>query len=162
MVGREGMHRAVLLRLLADAGAANGASHLATGNVTFDAPSREANAIARRFEAGIADVLGRHEPVIIRRLDWLAAFVATEPFSSYDEKEWELLVAFLPLGAKPLDANAVGQPEGTVIVAVRDRELLGARPRVGRWPHVNKLAERATGLKTTSRAWSTLVRLVRA
>src|SRR4051794_29681366 len=88
MIGREGLHRDVVLRLLSDAGAANGASHLATGNVTFDAPSREANAIARRFEAGIADVLGRHEPVIIRRLDWLAAFVATEPFSSYDEKEW--------------------------------------------------------------------------
>src|SRR3954465_11670612 len=131
MVGREGLHRDVLLRLLADAGAANGASHLATGNVTFDASSREASAIARRFEAGIADVLGRHEPVIIRRLDWLAAFVATEPFSSYDETKWELLVAFLPLSAKPLDAGAVGKPEGTVVVAVGDLEFLGGPPRDG-------------------------------
>ncbi|MFL6239408.1 MAG: DUF1697 domain-containing protein [Actinomycetes bacterium] len=129
--------------------------------MTFTAPQRRLAGIVQRLERGIEEVLGRPEPVIIRRYDWLQDFVADEPFSAYDDKQWELLVAFLPLSAPPLDAARIERTGGTVIVAVTTHELLAARPRQGRAPHVMPLAERASGLRVTSRGWSTLQRLAR-
>ena len=160
MIGREGLHRDVLLGLLADSGGANGRSHLATGNLTFTAPARDIGRVTRQLEAGIADVIGRTEPVIMRRLDWLASFVADDPFADFDPESWELLVALLPTTARPVDPARIPDSRGTVVVSVRDRELLTARPRtVPPSPHGNMLMERASGVKSTSRGWSTLLRL---
>src|SRR3954451_7029480 len=162
MIGREGLHREVLLDLLAAAGGTDGASHLATGNVTFTAPARELDRVVRRLEAGTADVIGCSDPVLAHPLDWLQSFVATEPFAGFDDKEWELLVGFLPARAKPLDIGQLGRADPPRIIAATERELIGARPRHGRAPHVLVLLERATGTKGSSRGWSTLVRLSRA
>ena len=159
MIGREGLHRDVLLQLLADAGAKDGRSHLATGNLTFTAPERDVAGVVRRLEEGIAAVIGRPEPVVIRRHPWFQELVATDPFASYDRAEWELLVAFLPLQSPPIDPSRIGPVKGTVILRVSDHELIGARPAGGRAPHVLVLAERAAGCKATSRGWSTVVRL---
>src|SRR4051812_42268088 len=161
MIGREGMHREVLLELLATAGGKHGASHLATGNLTFTATKKEIDGVVRRLESGIENVLGRPEPVITRRHDWLQDFVAQDPFAGYDANDWELLVSFLPLRAEPLDRARVATSGGTVILAVTEHELIGARPRDGRHPHVNQIAQRAAGTKATSRGWSTLQRLAR-
>jgi uncharacterized protein (DUF1697 family) len=162
MIGREGLHRDVLLRLLDEAGGRDGASHLATGNVTFIATTRDVRGVVRRLEDGIATVIGRPEPVITRRLDWVQQFVASEPFAAYDDKVWELLVALLPLDAAPLAPALLEGAGETVIVDVADHELVGARPRDRHAPHVNVLAEKASGVRCTSRGWSTLVRLSRA
>ena len=162
MIGREGLHRDVLLRLLAEAGGGDGASHLATGNVTFSATTRDVRGVVRRLEEGIATVIGRSEPVITRRLDWVQQFVASDPFAAYDDEGWELLVALLPQSAPPLQPALIEQPGETVIVVVSDHELVGARPRDRSAPHVNVLAEKASGLRCTSRGWNTLVRVSRA
>ena len=66
MQGREGLHRDVLLRLLDEAGGRSGASHLTTGNLTFDAAPARLDAVVRRLEDGIAGVIGRRVPVIVR------------------------------------------------------------------------------------------------
>src|SRR5687768_1554076 len=49
MLGREGLHRYVLLRLVDAAGGRSAASHLTTGNLTFDvAPSRPSRSTGGR------------------------------------------------------------------------------------------------------------------
>lgn len=159
MVGREGLSRDVLLRLLTDSGARDGASHLTTGNVTFDATPSRLSGVVRRLETGLAEVIGRPEPVIVRSADEVAALVASDPFRGLSEEEWNLEAAFLPRTAPPLDPARAPVVEGVRIVSLRPHELLAAARRGERSPGINKILERAAGQRATARGWSTLVRL---
>ena len=122
MVGREGLHRDVLLRLLAEARARDGASHLATGNVSFDAEPAELAELVRRLEAGIAEVVGRREPVVVREVAFLARLVADDPFRGFDA-EWDREVSFLPLTAPPIEPGSVSEVPGLRVVAVGVHEV---------------------------------------
>ena len=133
MLGREGLHRNVLLGLLDAAGGRSGVSCLTTGNVVFDAAPAQLDAV-QRLEAGIAAVIGRREPVIVREAAWLSDFVAGDPFAGFPLDRWELSVAFLPLRAAPLDPAAVHRIDGLEAVAVRPHELLMAGWRDVRRP----------------------------
>jgi uncharacterized protein (DUF1697 family) len=157
MLGREGLRRDDLLRMVDDAGGRDARSHLTTGNVTFTAEASDAPCVARRLEPAVERVIGRLEVVVIREVGWLQRLVRSDPFAGFDPGEWELEVALLAHDAPPLGASLVCDPQRTVVVEVRDREVLAARPRGGdRRPHVNRLVEQAAGLPATSRSWSTL------
>ncbi|HET7736760.1 MAG TPA: DUF1697 domain-containing protein [Nocardioidaceae bacterium] len=159
MLGREGLHREVLLDGFRAAGATDVRNHLTTGNVTFSAD--EAEAVGLQAEAAIAEVIGRHEPVILRDLAWLQDFLDDNPFGPYVEGGRELEVGFLPLHVDVLDASALPDPEPTIVVHVGEREVATARPRQGnRRPHVVPLLETFTGVKATARSLSTLEKIV--
>ena len=66
MLGRQGLDREILLRLVAVAGGRDVASHLATGNLTFDAAPGRLDDVVRRLEDGIAGAIGHREPVVVR------------------------------------------------------------------------------------------------
>lgn len=161
MVGREGLHREVLLELAREAGGTDVLSHMATGNLTFTADDIGPDVLADRLEAGVARVLGREEMVAIRSLPWLVRLVDSDPFKGRSSDEWGFEVAFLRHDAHPLDPSRLGDTQRTVLTGIHDRELLAARPAQGdQRPHVNRLLERATGTRATSRGWSTLQRVV--
>lgn len=161
MLGREGLHRSVLLDLLAASGGAEPRSYLTTGNVTFGAADdTQATAVAGRLEESIAAVLGREEMVAVRRRSWLRDLIARNPFGNYEAHLWHLEVAFLPLSAPPLVTTVPRDVGSTHIVEVGPRELFAARPIAGqRGPHANPILERLAGAPATSRGWSTLIRL---
>jgi uncharacterized protein (DUF1697 family) len=162
MVGREGLHRETLLELAREAGGTNVLSHMATGNLTFDAGDAiTPTVLADRLEAGVRRTVGREEIVVIRSLPWLATLVASDPFAGLSPAEFGFEVAFLRHDAGPLDPSRLGDTQRTLLTRLDDRELFAARPVQGRQrPHVNRLLERATGMKATSRGWSTLHRIV--
>jgi uncharacterized protein (DUF1697 family) len=159
MLGREGLHRQVLLDLVAAAGGRRAQSHLTTGNVTFAACRDHLPALVERLELSLASVIGREEMIAVRPQPWLRSLVERNPFTRFDPSRWHLEVAFLSASAPPWQGEL--PPTGsTVVVEVAARELLAARPVDGpAGPHVNPLLERASQRPATSRAWSTLVRL---
>ncbi len=160
MIGREGLDRSVLLDLAREAGCRDARSYLATGNLTFATTSTDPDRVAEALEERIEKVLGRRELVAVRTLSWLHDLVAEDRFSTYDPSEWELEVGLLRHDAPRLDPARVPDPRRTCLVETRAREVLTARPRAGGTrPHVNRLLERATGLPSTARGWSTLVRI---
>ncbi len=162
MIGREGLHRAVLLDLVERASGTEVVSHLTTGNVTFTAPARSAGALAVAIERGVRDVVGRDELVVLRPLTWLEELVSVDRFGAVDAG-WEHEVGLLRHDAPVLSPADLPDPQRTLLVEVRDREVLTARPRTGgRRPHVNRLLETATGQRSTARGWSTLQRIARA
>jgi uncharacterized protein (DUF1697 family) len=162
MQGREGLHRDVLLRLLDEAGGRFGASHLTTGNLTFEAAPARLDAVVRRLEDGIAGVIGRRVPVIVREAAWFRDLVAADPFAGHPGDRWELAVAFLRLGTVPLDPAAVPRIEGLEAVAVHPHELLMAARRDVRTPGATHLLPRPWRDEATTRAWSTVQRLAAA
>jgi uncharacterized protein (DUF1697 family) len=159
MLGREGLHRDVLLRLVDAAGGRSAASHLTTGNLTFDAAPSRLDAVVRRLEDGIAGVIGRREPVVVREAAWFRDLVAGDPFAAFPADRWEIAVAFLPLRAAPLDPAAVPRVEGLEAVAVRPHELLMAGRRDVPRPGATYLLPRPWRDEATTRAWSTVQRL---
>jgi uncharacterized protein (DUF1697 family) len=159
MLGREGLHRDVLLRLVDDAGGRSAESHLTTGNLTFEAAPAQLDAVVRRLEDGIAEVIGRHEPVVVRTAAWIRDLVAGDPFAAFPADRWELAVAFLALRAAPLDPAAVPRIDGLEAVAVRPHELLIAGLRDVRRPGATYLLPRPWRDEATTRSWSTVQRL---
>lgn len=160
MIGREGLHRELLLELVEAGGGISPRSFLATGNIAFSAKVSDIDRVVNALEEQMEGVLGRHEPVIVRSMDWLGNLVATEPFSGYADQDWVLEVCLLPRSAPTILADRLADSKRTVLVQIRDRELLTARPPRGAdRPHGNRLLERATGQRATARGWSTLQRI---
>src|SRR5687768_9249163 len=113
MLGREGLHRDVLLRLVDAAGGRSAASHLTTGNLTFDTAPSRLDAVVRRLEDGIAGVIGRHEPVVVREAAWFRDLVAGDPFAAYPVDQWEIAVAVGDGSwprCRPEDDSVIGPP----------------------------------------------------
>jgi len=79
MVGRNGLTRDVLLDIFTDSGADDPASHLATGNITFELID-DVEGFERRAEHSLREVIGRHEPIFIRSLSDLANRIEMNPF----------------------------------------------------------------------------------
>ena len=159
MLGREGLHRDVLLRLADEAGGRSAESHLATGNLTFDAAPERLDGVVERLEDGIAAVIGRREPVIVREAAWFRDLVAADPFAAFPGDRWERAVAFLPLSAAPLDPAAVPRIDGLEAVAVLPHELLIAGRRGVRRQGATYLLPRPWRERATTRSWSTIQRL---
>ena len=160
MLGREGLSRDVLLDVVRAAGGRDGRSYLTTGNVTFHAAPDELSKVVENIEDGIQQVLGRKEMVAVRSVPWLRGLVAENSFEGFVDAEWETEVAFLRHDAPVVDRNRIGNSRRTVLVEVRSREVLAARPRTGSArPHVNRLLEQASNSPATARGWSTLQRI---
>ena len=98
MIGREGLHRQVLLDLVTAAGGGDPVSYISTGNVTFDLDDDLLPDWIARTEAGLATVLGRPGRIFVRSIPHLAALDDTDPFADapFGDEIEERTVSFLP------------------------------------------------------------------
>ena len=82
MIGREGLHRPVLLDMFERAGAAEATSYIATGNVSFRVETDAVPAVVESVEADLERLLGRPTPLFVRPLDDVVALVDSNPFAN--------------------------------------------------------------------------------
>lgn len=164
MIGREGLHRPVLLDMFEQAGAADPVSYLATGNASFAATARDLDAVIGSVEAGLATLLGRPTPVFVRSLDDLVALVERDPFAAapFDEVYARLVTFFrgpVP-GALQLPIEAANGDWS--VFAAGEREVFGVtRARPDRQPQdPGGAIQRLAGEPVTTRALSTIERIV--
>jgi uncharacterized protein (DUF1697 family) len=163
MIGREGLHRTVLLEAVESAGGADPVSYISTGNVTFDlAPAK-----LRRFRADLEDriaaVIGRTEPVFIRSFAELAHLHARNPFEPPPFADvHDRVVTFC---ADPVE-GVLELPSTTdrgdvVMFAAAGREVFTVTRLVdGRTGGPGGIIEQLIGARVTTRAWSTVDRIV--
>jgi uncharacterized protein (DUF1697 family) len=162
MLGRDGLHRTTLLELCAAAGAADAASYITTGNVSFRARASSVRRIAALLELGIGEVVGRRTEVFVRSVDELLALRALDPFRAPPiTVDHDRIVAFLdhqPAVALPLWSPS----RDFVVYAAGPRELFSVAVKYpdGTTRGSGGLVERATGTRVTSRAWSTVERIL--
>lgn len=155
MIGRDGLHREVVLDLFRDAGAVDPRNHLATGNVSFAAPGADLPGIREHVEAGIAAIAGRPKPVFLRALTHLERLVDDGPPGG--DRTCEVVV--LPSCAPAIDLPLVSRSGRTAVFASNGTELfMTSTPQEA--PGV--LVERAVGGPVTVRAWSTIEKIVAA
>ena len=164
MIGREGLHREVLLDLFDSAGAGTPRSYISTGNVSFSSQVTALPDIAASVEEGIDATIGRSEPIFIRPMSHLADLVADDPFADapYDDAV-ERTVSFLPADTDPshLELPLEATSGRVSIFAATTTEILSVGRSVGgRTQGAGGFVERELGCRVTSRAWSTVLSIV--
>jgi uncharacterized protein (DUF1697 family) len=164
MVGRNGLTADVLCQTVATAGGLDPRSHLATGNLTFTASASAVVSIATGIEDSIEVVLGRREDVFVRSIDVLAAAVRSEPFAAImDDDVYERCVTLLP-DSPPVDLRLPIETRrrDSVLFGRLSADVLSITRMVGGRPgQPGKYLETTTGLRVTTRNWSTIERIVR-
>ena len=163
MVGRAGLSRPVLLDAFTGAGAIEPRSHLATGNVSFDADDAAVAGIVAAIEPVLEAVAGAPKPLFVRRLEDLAGISQRARWPD-DSDIYECCVSLLPRGAQPATRLPFTGPRGDfTLLGIEGGEaysvtrLIGGRPgNPGGW------LERELGAPVTTRNRRTLERIINA
>lgn len=167
MIGREGLHRPVLIEMFEHAGATDVVSHLATGNVSFRVDDDRLDALLVGVEDALERLLGRPTPVFVRSLDALrrlldAGMFDEPPFPDVRDR----IVTFFRDAIPDVLELPVEHPGGDWVVFGRGPAELVSVTRArddGRHPGAPGGAiERLAGEPVTSRALATLERIVTA
>jgi uncharacterized protein (DUF1697 family) len=164
MIGREGLHRQVLLDMFERAGATVPVSYITTGNVSFSIDPGELGRVIDQVETDLARLLGRDTPVFVRSLDELVELLDADPFADEPfEAVYARLVTFFrnsvpaaltaPLRAPNDDWEVFATGPGEVFSVTRA------------WPDRQPsdpggVIQRLAGEPTTTRAIGTLERIV--
>jgi uncharacterized protein (DUF1697 family) len=162
MIGRDGLDRRTLVELVTAAGAAGATSHLTTGNVSFVARPSELSGVIGRIEEGIEHVVGRRSELFVRSVEQLEMMHDADPFASAPlVVDHERIVTFFADAPPSFEVPMWSPSHDLVVFAVGRRELFTAavkRDGMSRGP--GGLIERVTGARVTSRAWSTVERIL--
>lgn len=164
MVGREGLHREVILDIFRGAGARNAISHLATGNVSFDLEPPQLIDLQDSVDGALSEVVGRQIEVFARTLDHLRAI---EPSAIFGEAPFpeirERLVTFFhePPAFESFTVPAVIQKDRTAVLLVDGSDVFSAtREWNGQIGSPGGLFERESGQRVTTRAWGTIEKIL--
>lgn len=164
MIGREGLHREVLLEMFSRAGAVEPVSYLATGNVSFAVEPDRVDRVVASVEADLEVLLGRPTPLFVRSPGELVALVEGDPFAAAPFSDvYARLVTFFVDRVPDTIALPVRAPNG-------DWEVFAAGPRevfsvTRAWPDRQPqdpggVIQRTAGEPVTTRALGTIERIV--
>lgn len=146
------------------AGAASAHSFLTNGTMVFEpAPGARPRVLLSRACALLRQACGLREPAFLRRVDELAALVATDPFMGVDRGDvYECCVSFLHPHSAPLEGLPLESPRGDLrLLSHTGTEVLSVSRKVGNTPgSPNAWLEKRLGLPATTRSWNTVLRVV--
>ncbi len=162
MIGREGLHRPVLLDMFERAGATDATSYMSTGNVSFRAD--DAEAVSAAVEADLHELLGRETPLYVRSLDELQALLDNDPFATepFDEVSARLVTFFGDEVPPSIELPMEAANGDWSVFAAGQRELFSVtRAWPDRQPHdPGGRIQRLAGEPVTTRALGTIERIV--
>ena len=151
---------AQLRALLTDAGFADVATYVQSGNVVLCA-ARDPAALEAEVGRLISDRFGFDVPVLARSAEELAAVVAHDPIpaAAADAKRYQVTFLGQAPGAEAL-ARLRALASETERVAAEGRELYSFHPDgIARSRLAAQLTAKALGIQATARNWTTVVKL---
>ena len=164
MVGRDGLDRQTLLDCFEHAGAIEPRSYISTGNVTFSAETDDVPAVTTDVEEAIEAVVLRRTEVYVRTVAYLEDLVNADPFSSSPVRgsdQHEVSFTYERIDPGSLDLPIVS-PGGhlTVFHANPSEVFCDGLEIDGRRKGAGGFVERLLDQRLTTRAWSTVLRVV--
>ncbi|KAF0814957.1 hypothetical protein IGB42_00033 [Andreprevotia sp. IGB-42] len=148
-----------------NAGAGFAESFLTNGTLAFSAvDAHSAQVILAAACAELANVCGLKEPAFLRALPDLARLAALRPFAGVDRSTvYDCYVTFLHQDAVIPAGAALQNSKGDVeVLLVSDLAAMSVVRQLGRSPgSPNLFMEKMLGLPATTRAWNTLLRLLK-
>jgi uncharacterized protein (DUF1697 family) len=146
------------------AGARDVSTCLQSGNILFEASTREAVAILRRARTELRRLFREDAYLAVRTAAEIEALVAQAPFSAIEAgPRVKLYVAFLMDDVRIAPTFPLVDPVDRLeAVAMRGREVfLVSRPKPnGFFGFPNNFVERVLGVSATTRNWSTIGKIV--
>jgi uncharacterized protein (DUF1697 family) len=163
MIGREGLHRQVLLEAVERSGGGRPRSFISTGNVAFDLKPGDLDPFVEELEDRIEGVIGRREAVYVRTLERLVGMVDGGPFDRPpfpDVRDRSVTFCSHEIEGE-LSLPYVTNRGDLSIFRAEGREVFSVNRMVdGRTRAPGGIIERMLGSRVTTRAWSTIQRIV--
>lgn len=164
MIGREGLHRTVLLEMFERAGATAARSYISTGNVSFVVDPARLDTVVAAVESDLERLLGRATPLFVRSLDELRAMLADDPFAAapFDDVYARLVTFFRPAVPTTFELP-MATPNGDWSIFAGTKSELFSVTRA--WPDRQPndpggVIQRTAGQLVTTRALGTVERIV--
>lgn len=164
MIGREGLHRPVLLDMFERAGATDPVSYISTGNVSFSIEPAELDRVVDEVEAELERLLERPTPLYVRSLDELRSMLADDRFAQapFDEVYARLVTFFRPTVPPAFELPMTAPSGDWSIFAGTTTELFSVTRA---WPDRQPkdpggVIQRTAGQLVTTRALGTIERIV--
>ena len=145
------------------AGGYNVRTFIQSGNVLFEASTRDAVGIVRKVGARLRRTLGTEPEIIVRNVHHIEALVEAAPFKDFQFRRGiKLYVAFL--SRRPTFRPAlplISTTEALEIIRVSGHEaFIVSRPKKrGFFGFPNNFIEEQLGVSATSRNWSTVTKI---
>ena len=164
--GKKPIKMKELAAVLAAAGFRNVRTFIASGNVIFEASAKDPARIATKMEKHLLKAFGSEITVIIRTVDELRAIIKRNPFKKPKPSADEMLfVTFLaspppvkprlPLRSKTENMEVIALTDGAAFMVAR-------RKKTGWFGFPHTFAEKEFRVPTTTRNWTTVVKIVAA
>ena len=163
MIGREGLHRSVLLDMFERAGATDAVSYITTGNVSFTCPPELLDDVVETVERDLERLLDRPTPLFVRTPGELVALLDRDPFADEPFEDVVHREVTLVRNRVPGDLDLpVESPKGTWSIFAADaRHVFSVQRMVdGTTQSPGGAIERLVGEPVTTRAPGTLERIV--
>ena len=164
--GKKPIRMKQLAGVLTAAGFRNVRTFIASGNVIFEAAAKDPARLARKMEKHLLNAFGCEITVIVRTIDELQAIIKRNPFKKPKPSADEMLfVTFLaspppvkprlPLRSKTENMEVIALTDGAAFIVAR-------RKKTGWFGFPHTFAEKELQVPTTTRNWSTVVKIVAA
>ena len=164
--GKKPIKMKQLADVLTTAGFRNVRTFIASGNIIFEATAKDPSRIGRKIEKHLRDAFGCEITVLIRTIDELRAIIKRNPFKKPKPSADEMLfVTFLaspapvkirlPLRSKTENMEVIALTDGAAFIVAR-------RKKTGWFGFPHTFAEKEFKVPTTTRNWTTVVKLVDA
>lgn len=164
MIGREGLHRTVLLAMFERAGADDPVSYISTGNVSFTVEPERLDEVVEAVEADLERLLQRPTPLFVRSLDELRSMLAADPFAAapFDDVYARLVTFFRQCVPATFELPTTAPDGDWSVFAATTTELFSVTRA---WPDRQPqdpggVIQRTTGQLLTTRALGTIERIV--
>ena len=164
--GKKPIRMKQLAEVLTAAGFRNVRTFIASGNVIFEASAKDPAGIARKMEKHLLSALGYELTVIIRTVDELRALIKRNPFKkpkpAADEMLFVTFLASSPPGKPRLPLRS--KSENMEVIALSDGAafIVARRKKTGWFGFPHTFAEKEYRVPTTTRNWTTVVKIVAA
>ncbi|MBI3871518.1 MAG: DUF1697 domain-containing protein [candidate division Zixibacteria bacterium] len=153
-----------LSRLFTSLGFDDVKTYIQSGNVIFDSPAQDSEALVGKIEKGLLKLLDNPIAVFVRTIPELEEIVKRDPFKKVKSRDnAKLFVTFL---AKAPDKTPkvpfLWPKEGVELLEVIDRDLFSqVHPlKNGRSGFPNGVIEKEFGVPATTRNWTTVCKMV--
>lgn len=151
---------------LSAAGFRNARTFIASGNVIFESAAKDPTRVARKMEKHLLGAFGEEITVIVRTIDQLKAIIKLNPFKKPKPSADEMLfVTFFasPPAVKPR-LPLLSHTDNMEVIALTDGAafIVARRKKTGWFGFPHAFAEKEFKVPTTTRNWTTLVKIVAA
>jgi uncharacterized protein (DUF1697 family) len=164
--GKKPIKMKELAAVMSGAGFQNVRTFIASGNVIFETSAKDSARVAKKIEKHLSNHFGHEIRVIVRTIDELKAIVRRNPFKKAKPAVDEMLfVTFLesPPPLKPrLPMHSKTEKMEVIAVTGGAAFIVAHRKKTGWFGFPHTFAEKEFKVPTTTRNWTTVVKLVAA